>query len=300
MNIEKVIDEIVESGLDVKIYRDKSVKNFNTIRIGGKANCIIEVKNLKHFIFIIRKVQKNNIPYKIIGFGANILFADSYYNGIIIVTKGLCGYNIKDDKITAEAGISLPRLSQIAINNSLSGLESFRILPSTIAGAVINNVSCFNNEIKSYIKSVIYLENGVIKRINGLNFTASYHKTEFFNNKIILKVVLKLEKKDRKEIEQKTNELIKRKRESQPLNEKSLGSIFRRGENYFPAKIIDEMGLKGLKVGDAKISNKHAGFFVNVGKCTFDDMKSLIEIVKEKVFLKHNINLQEEIEYFGE
>lgn len=301
MDIDKFVAWVIDNNFNVKIYRNKSIKSFNLIGIGGIVNTILMPNNMKHFISIMKKLHMCNISYKIIGYGANILFADNYYNGIIIVTKYLDSYVIRKDSIIAEMGLSLPRLSQIAINICLSGLEPFRILPSSIGASVVNNVSCFNKEIIKYVDKVIYLDGGYIKSIRGKDIYTYYHGSIFKDNScIILKVSFKLIKDDIKEIIAKTNYYTNQKRSLQPLNEKSLGSVFKRGENYYPARLIDELNLKGYSVGDAEISRKHAGFFINKGNATYLNMVRLIEFVKRIVYSKYKIELEEEIEYFGE
>lgn len=274
------------------------LKDYCTFNIGGNAKYLIEAKNKTHLLNVCKECKLHNIKYKVIGIGANLLFDDKGFNGTIIVAK-FNNIKINNTKIIADAGTNLTALITIAANNSLSGLEELAGIPATIGGAIVNNVSSHNTCIADYVEYVeCYKKNNLSKKLvlAKKDCLFGYRSSIFSSCKyIITKVCFNFNRCETSEIKHKISEAIKAKQTNQPLNYPSAGSIFKRGK-LIASKVIDELGLKGLRIGDAQVSTKHAGFIVNVGSASSKDVKALISIIKDKVLSVLGETLENEIE----
>ena len=287
----------------MKIFKEfnykenESLKNYCTFKIGGNANFLFIVHSKKELINVCKICKTHNIKYKVIGLGANLLFDDLGYKGAIIVNK-TNDIEFKNSLVIADGGVNLTALIMQAYQRGLSGFESLAGIPSTLAGGIVNNVGAFGTEIADCVETVeCYNENFKKITLTKSDCNFSYRNSIFKQkNLIITKAVLKLKQDEKSLIKKRINEAITKKSSTQPLNYPSAGSVFKRCE-IIPAKVIDELGLKGAKIGGAEISTKHAGFIVNNNSATSQDVKELINIIKEKVKSTHNIDLETEIEF---
>ena len=286
--------------IDFKNYNVKfneNLKNYCTFKIGGNAKYLFVIKTNKDLINVCKLCKKHNIKYKIIGMGANLLFDDLGYNGAIIVNK-INNIKFKNSLVYADGGVNLTSLIIKASELGLCGLENLSGIPSTIAGGIANNVGAFGVEIADSVESVeCYDENFNKQILTKKECEFNYRNSVFkHRNLIITKAVLNLMKDEKSLINKRIQNAIKQKSTTQPLNQPSAGSVFKRCE-IIPAKVIDELGLKGTKIGGAEISVKHAGFVVNNSSATSKDVKELINLIKQKVKTVHNVDLKEEIEF---
>ena len=204
--------------------------------------------------------------------------------------------------ITVGAGVAVSRLVKIALDNSLTGLEYAYGIPGTIGGAVRINAGCYGGEIKNSLVSSTYINEKLeIKTLGNEEHEFDYRHSIFSNNKdIILSSTIKLEHGKKQEIQDKMDEIVKLRKEQQPIQFPSAGSTFKRGNDFITAKLIDECGLKGHKIGGAMVSDMHAGFIINTGNATARDVLDLIEYVKEKVKEKFDKDLKLEVIVLGE
>ena len=210
---------------------------------------------------------------------------------------------LEEGKVKVASGVLLSKIANEAYNKSLAGLEFASGIPGCIGGAVRMNAGAYGNEFKDIVISSEYLdENLNIHEISNEEHKFKYRNSRFCENKndIILSTILQLKQGNKEEIKEKMDENSNSRRKNQPINFPSAGSVFKRGEGYIPAQLIDNCGLKGYNVGDACISEKHAGFIVNKGKATAKEVLELIDIVKNRVYEKFNINIELEIEVLGE
>ena len=284
---------------DAKVFYDYDIKNLTSFKIGGKAKYFVIVKNTKTLIKLLKHCKK----YFILGGGTNVLFSDKNYNGTIIKLEGsFKKIRVTKNYITCGSGASLFEINKIAKNNSLSGIEFSYGIPGTIGGAIFGNAGAFDDEILNYVTEVKILKNN--KVFWTKNFSHSYRKSCFQDdNSIILsaKIMLNYGNKNLIDAMQKAN-LLKRIN-SQPYGKPCAGSVFKReindGKIIFPAKIIDTLGLKGVTIGGAMISTKHAGFIVNGNNAKFKDVIKLIKHVKKIVYKNYNLKLKEEIIIVG-
>ena len=233
----------------------------------------------------------------ILGNGSNTIFSSKEYDGVIINLTNLNSMKIDGNRIEVEAGYQLIKLSMDALNNELSGLEFAAGIPGNIGGAVFMNAGAYKSDMSNLIKTVTFLdENLELQTLPNEKLEFSYRKSIFQKrNCIILSTVLELTPGNKDEIKELMDKRKERRIESQPLDYPSAGSVFRNpSEDIFAGKLIEDLGLKGYKIGGAKISEKHANFIINVGDATGEDIKSLIDFVKTKVKEKYDIDLHVE------
>jgi UDP-N-acetylmuramate dehydrogenase len=209
---------------------------------------------------------------------------------------------IKDDIIEAEAGLLLSKISNIALENELSGFEFASGIPGTLGGAVTMNAGAYGGEMKDVIIKTEYMDtNGNIEVIEGEKHGFGY-RTSFIQKQqgIVLKSTIRLIKGNRTEIKSLIDDLTQKRTDKQPLEMPSAGSVFKRPEGHYTGKLVEDCGLRGYRIGDAEVSTKHCGFIVNTGNATADDVLNLIEHIKTQVAQRFGVNLQTEVRIVGE
>lgn len=277
------------------------LSEYSTFRIGGPARYLIEVDNAEDLKKVIQKALELNLQFIVIGGGSNILFSSKGYNGLVIVFKSNNTFSINDNLIEVDASVSLNYL--INKLNNYTGLEWAVGIPGTVAGAINGNAGAFGGEMSELIKQVKVLEvkdNQIIeKNFSKEDCKFSYRNSIFKNNPnlIIASAILELKKDSEENVKQKIKNNLSKRMSKQPKGF-SIGSIFKNGEDFSAGELIEKAGLKGLQIGDAKISDEHANFIINLGKATSDDVLELIKIIKKEVKEKFSIDLEEEIKIF--
>lgn len=275
------------------------LSSYNTYRIHSTTSYFIEPYSIEKLIKLIKYIKKEKVPYFIIGNGSNIIIDDKNYNGIIIKLSNLDKIEFDKSKVKAQAGVMLPILARKTIEQSLSGLEFASGIPGTLGGSIVGNAGAYGEDIMTIVETVTILDNNLkIKTISKKDIEYSYRNTQFKNNKdiIILEAKLHLRKGEKKKIEAIVAERLEKRKETQPLEYPSAGSVFRNPENNFAGKLIEEAGLKGKSIGDAQVSNKHANFIINKGNATSKDIKSLIFTIQKTIKQKNDIELVKEQE----
>jgi len=294
------------SSFDLKILEKEPMSKHTTFKIGGPADLFIIVDTKDSLIKTLDALKKLNIPFKILGNGSNLLVSDEGIKGAVIKL----GEKFKEVKILSEdsnrvkiycgAGVQNSKFCIFAKENGFSGAEFLYGIPGTIGGAIYMNAGAYSSEIKDIIVSSESINSsGETIGLSKEQMKFSYRKSVFSENKnILISAIFELEKGDLDKIALKMEHYIKKRKNSQPLNLPNAGSIFKRPENGFASKLIDECNLKGLKVGGAEVSTKHAGFIVNTGGAKCEDVLKLIEIIKRAVINKTGISLNSEINYW--
>ena len=281
--------------LDIEnIKENESLKLHTTYKVGGIAKYFITPNDFDELIKLLKYLKENNIKYMILGNGSNTIFSSKIYDGVIINLSNLNKMKIDGNKIFVEAGYQLIKLSIDAMNNNLSGLEFASGIPANVGGAIYMNAGAYKSDMSELIEEVTFLdENYELKTLRKDELNFSYRHSLFQEkNYIIISTVLKLNNGNKEEIKALMDKRKQRRVESQPLEYPSAGSVFRNpSEDIFAGKLIEDLGLKGYSIGDAKISEKHANFIINNGNATGEDIKSLIDLVKEKVKEKYDIDL---------
>jgi len=299
--IEK-IRAIVSPNAIIKV--NEEMKNHTTFRVGGEADYLVIPYDLNDVIAIRKFTKKNNIPLTVIGNGSNLLVKDGGIRGIVLkISNVLNDIKITDTDIEVGAGLRLTKLAKIAMENSLTGLEWANGIPGTVGGAVMMNAGAYGGEMSQVIIETTYLsEDGQIKTLTNEEQKFGYRHTVFTDeiNGIIINVKIHLDKANMEKITEKMTDYIERRKEKQPLEFPSAGSTFKRPQDNFAGKLIEDAGLKGYTVGGACVSDKHAGFVINKDNATAQDIISLIENVKAKVKEVSGVDLEEEVKIIGE
>ena len=283
------------------IEKNVSLKNHTTFRIGGNADIILYPTDMTELVDVMLFLKKHRIKYFIFGLGSNILVSDNGFDGVAIkLGRNFNRITVDEDKIIAFAGASLNSICMSAYNHGLTGLEDAFGIPGTIGGAVIMNAGAYQYETKNVVTSVLALVHNKIEYMTEFDFGHRKSVFQCLDDFVILEFEIQLKQGNKKEIYSRMNEILNRRKENQPLNFPSAGSIFKRCEDIVVSLEIDKMGLKGKRLGKAEISTKHAGFIVNRGGASAKDVKDLIQYVKDEFEEKHHVKLQEEIKYIGE
>ncbi len=284
-----------------KVEENVSLSKYTTYKVGGKARAIVYPKNISSLTKLIKLLKMENVTYKILGNGSNLLFSDKFYDGILIK---LTEFNdikfLNGQKIRVGAGFSLMKLSMLAARKGLTGLEFASGIPGTVGGSIFMNAGAYKSDM-GYIAKEVKVLTPDLKIITLENKEMNFHyRTSFLQkhpNYICLEVLIKLEKGNKQAIEDVIKERRKRRMESQPLEYPSAGSVFRNPEGMFAGQLIENIGLKGKKIGGAMVSNKHANFIINYKKATSTDIKKLIDLVHDEVLEKYKVDMKIEQEF---
>lgn len=305
LNKECVYNDLKAKVKTANILKDEPMSKHTSFKTGGPADIFIKIEKEEELEPVLEYINQNNIKLIIVGNGTNLLVTDKGIRGIALqpMLKEI-QIEEKEDRIIITSGCGVPiiKLSKIAKEHNAKGLEFAVGIPGTIGGAVKMNAGAYGAEIREIIKETTYIDfNGNIKTINNKEHKFEYRNSVFSRiNGIILKTVIELPKGDSKEIETKMNENTLSRIQKQPIDKPSAGSTFKRGNGFITAKLIDECGLKGYKIGGAEVSTKHAGFVVNNGNATSKDILDLIEYIKQEVYKKFNVEIEPEIQIVGE
>ncbi len=284
---------------EIEIKTQVDLKNYCTFHIGGKAKFLCVIENTNNLIEACSFCKAHNIKCKVIGLGANLLFDDLGFDGMIIVNKTNKIRFLKNS-VLVDSGVNVTNLIMKCAIRNLCGIENLSGIPATVGGAITNNLGAFDCEFSSFVEWVEgYSVNDLTKkmRLHQKDCKFAYRSSLFKSGDfIITRAKLKLETDDCEKIKKRIFEIVNKKKSTQPLDCFSAGSVFKRGQ-IIPAKVIDELGLKGAKIGGAEISTKHAGFIVNTNLATSEDVKNLVALIQEKVISTHGEWLSSEIEF---
>ncbi len=279
--------------------QDVSLKKLSSFKIGGIAPYIISPNSATQVSEIINYVNEKNIKYKVIGNCSNILFPDETIDCLLIKTDKLNSLTIKNNNIICGAGLILAKVASTALKSELSGMECLFGIPGTIGGAIKMNAGAYGSEMSHIAVETEYVTaDGIIKTVSGNDHNFSYRHSCFSDTDIIVQTVLKLSDGNYSDIKNKMDEYTSKRVSSQPLDMPSAGSVFKRPEGFFAGKLIEDSGLKGFSVGGAQVSEKHAGFIVNKGNASSEDVKELIRIIQSTVAEKFGVMLETEIKFF--
>ena len=293
------LDEAIEKYLpDLPVERDVPMSRFTSFRIGGPARRVACPKNREQLVILLGLARDCGARPFVMGNGTNLLAPDEGLERLVVRTAGgMDAVRLLDETtIEADAGISLARLALFAQNAGLTGLEFAHGIPGSLGGAVFMNAGAYGGEMKQVVQEVTVLTEEGIARVSEEKCDFGYHRSAFSDGKsVILGAKLRLSQGDREEIGAKMAQLMAKRKSSQPLEFPSAGSTFKRPEGYFAGTLIQETGLKGLTVGGAQVSQKHAGFVINIGGATCRDVCALIREVQEKVQQAHGVTLEPEV-----
>lgn len=285
------------------VFAFEPMKKHTTFHIGGAAEYFLEITDETSLKEVIGICKKNGLSVFVLGNGSNILVGDGGIDGVVLsFKKHFCGISVEKNRVFAQCGALLLKIAKEAENNSLTGFEPVSGIPGSLGGALYMNAGAYDVEVSRYLKSVRYLDEDLeIKEAKKEECAFGYRTSMFANtNKIILSAEFEFEKGDKKEIKSKTAEYTQKRKSKQPLEKFSAGSTFKRPKGYFAGALIEGAGLKGLAVGDAEVSVKHAGFVINNKNASAAEVLKLIELVQKKVFEKYGVMLEPEVKFVGE
>ena len=298
--IETVINEINNETASLCLMNE-SLKKHTTYGIGGPADLMIFPKSKQDLIKVIEIINENKIQLTILGSGSNVLVSDNGIRGAVISLKNsLKQIEVDNNILYAECGTMLGKIVKHAVKNNLIGLENLNGVPGTLGGALIMNAGAWGGEISENLIHVEVINSkSEIQKIQKKDLNFSYRQSSFNKDDILLSAKFNLKKADKDIIKENFIEAQSGRKKSQPLNKRSAGSLFKNPKNNSAGKLLDEAGLKGFSIGDAKISEKHANFFINDGDASSRDMLMLIKKAHKEVKDKFNVNLSLEVKLMG-
>jgi len=317
--LQKLYD-VLQKTFKQNFKPNTELKNYTTFKIGGAADYFVDILSLKQLKRAIKICQRHKIEYRILGNGSNLLIDSAgIKNSVVLCLKKLNKIKIRHRIITAQAGAYLSQIIGCAARSGLSGLENLTGIPATLGGALVMNAGAYGTEIGQFVKKVWVLSNtpplkrrpstleenfcsGVcrclkVQKLKVRKLFFNYRNSTFKNlkNCVIIKAQLKLKPSDTKLVQQNIAQALKRRMQTQKVGYPSAGSTFMREGDILPAKIIDELGLKGLRAGGAEVSRIHSGYIVNISQATSGDILELIAKIKQRIKAECGIELKEEI-----
>lgn len=298
-----VFEQLCECAGAERVRRDEPMKEHTTFRIGGPADYFVSPENAEQVRDIIAVCRKERIPWYVIGNGSNLLVGDKGYRGVIIqIYRNMNRIEVKGDRIYVQAGALLSKIGARALECALTGMEFAAGIPGTMGGAVVMNAGAYDGEIKDILSEATVLEPDGSIRVIPVDELAMGYRTSIVKEKeyIVLEAVLQLQSGNTEKIRERMEDLKKRRTDKQPLEFPSAGSAFKRREGYFAGKLIMDTGLKGYRVGDAMVSEKHCGFVINAGCATAKDVRTLMDDVRDKVKEQFGVELEPEIKFLGD
>lgn len=295
--------ESLENRLNLIVGGENVLKNepmsaHCTFRAGGNAKYYVVPDEYTKVRDILRLCIEEKVPYYVVGNGSNLLIQDSGFDGVIIAIDNLLSnVEIRGNEIVAQAGAKLSKIAVAALNNSLTGFEFAHGIPGNLGGAVTMNAGAYGGEMKDVLKWVkVVNAKGEIETLDAKQLELGYRTSVIIKkNFVVLEACMELAYGDKDEIEKQMNNLMKQRREKQPLEYPSAGSTFKRPAGYFAGKLIQDTGLKGYRVGGAMVSEKHSGFVVNYDNATASDIIQLMKDVRKKVYEQFKVELEPEV-----
>lgn len=284
------------------IHLQEPMAGHTTFRIGGPADCFLQLENEEQLKGVQRYLNLVEVPYFVLGNGSNLLVNDSGYRGIIlqigpkmseIIVEGTC--------IIAKAGALLSKVAHVAMEHGLTGLEFASGIPGTVGGGVMMNAGAYGGELSQVVTQVnVISRDGELLVLDNETMEFGYRTSTIRNNCFtVTEVTFELQKGDKNVIKEKMDELAAKRKEKQPLEYPSAGSTFKRPEGHFAGKLIMEAGLRGFQIGGARVSDKHCGFVINTGNATAQDVYDIISEIQERVKDRFHVELETEVVFLG-
>ncbi len=297
--ISKAVIETLKSIVPEENVRlQEPLSAHTTFKVGGPADCMVELETQEQLVKVCRYLHIVEIPFLVLGNGSNILAADAGYHGVVLQIGARMGQIlVEGNRITAQAGASLAKVARAALEHGLTGLEFASGIPGTVGGGVVMNAGAYGGEMSQVVTEVTVLNSdGEILELDNATMEFGYRYSTIRHQPfIVTSVSFLLEPGDKAQIQAKMEELAVKRREKQPLEYPSAGSVFKRPEGYFAGELIMKAGLRGFQIGGARVSDKHCGFIINVGKATAADIQDVICEVQERVKERFGVELETEI-----
>lgn len=300
---KELIDDLknILAADDIKI--NEPMKNHTYFKIGGNVDLLLIPANVDQLLEAVKLLQKHGEKPIVIGNGTNLLVSDKGIRGVVIkISKKMSNIAVEGDKIVADSGCLLSQIASKALENALEGFEFAGGIPGSLGGAIAMNAGAYDGEMKDVIDSVVCMnKEGELFELSNEKLKFSYrHSAIQAEDLIVLQAKIKLQKGDAAAIKAKIDDFAERRITKQPLNMPSAGSTFKRPIGDYASRLIEANGLKGLRYGDAQVSEKHCGFIVNVGEAKCQDVMRLISVIQKTVKDQSGIELCPEVKIIGE
>ena len=288
--------------IEGRVLVEAPMRQFTSIKVGGPADSLFFPKDVDELRKLVRYARRKSIPFFIIGKGTNLVVRDKGVRGwVISLTQGMKKIQLNGEVVEAEAGLPLQRLVQFTIQKGLTGLEPFFGIPGTVGGGLAMNAGAWGAELKDVLHSITLMkEDGEVVERSRPRLKFSYRRLDVPSSWIILKGRFQMKKGKKEEILERVKSYSEMRKRTQPLDYPSAGSIFKNPKEGPAGKWIEEAGLKGFRMGQAMISDRHANFIINLGKATAEEVIDLMELVEKKIYEKKGISLEREVEVVGE
>lgn len=297
-----VVEALQKFVPEENIHLQEQMAGHTSFRIGGPADCFVELENETQLKGIQRYLKLAEIPFFVLGKGSNLLVNDSGYRGVVLQIAGkMNGISAEGCRITAQAGVSMAQAARAAMEHGLTGLEFASGIPGTVGGGAVMNAGAYGGEMAQVVSAVrVVSKDGESLELDNETMEFGYRTSSIRNHSFtVTEVTFLLQRGDREEIRGKMEDLAARRREKQPLEYPSAGSTFKRPEGHFAGKLIMEAGLAGVQVGGARVSEKHCGFIINTGNATAEEVRELIARVRRQVKECFHVELEPEIVFLG-
>jgi len=280
--------------------QEEPLSRHTSFRVGGPAEVFVKPQTTDELIEIWDSIDRRHLPVEILGDGTNVLVSDAGLSGIVVCTNKMNGIELLEGgRIRAQAGARLSKVAEVACKAGLAGFEFASGIPGTVGGAVYMNAGAYDHDIGEFCESVTLFDNNPFVK-TGTEMGFGYRKSYVQQEKIlVLEAVFQLQSGNTEDIRSKMYNLNSRRRVSQPLDVPSAGSTFKRPPGHFAGKLIQDSGLKGFTIGGAQVSQKHAGFIINIGNATAQDIYDLIQAVRHKVHENFGVWLEPEVKLLG-
>lgn len=284
------------------IKKDDPLSNYSYTETGGPADVLIFPSSIDELVQMMQWIKNEDVPLTVLGNASNLIVKDGGIRGITIITTDIKHIETSSERITAGAGAAIIDVSQEALNHNLTGLEFACGIPGSIGGAIYMNAGAYGGEVVDCVETVkVLTRDGEVKLLKNEDMNFSYRHSYLMDvDDIVLEVTFKLEVGDHNLIKNKMDELTHLRTSKQPLEYPSCGSVFKRPEGYFTGKLIQDAGLQGLVYGGAQVSEKHAGFIVNINNATATDYQKLIKHIQDEIYRIYKVKLEREVRIIGE
>jgi len=286
-----------------KVLKDEPMSKHTSFKIGGPADLFVEVSNQVQLSNMLKLLTEKNIEYFILGNGSNILVSDKGIRGCVLkLTGDFNNIKVSNDIIEVGASVLLSRVANYAMKHSLSGLEFASGIPASMGGAIYMNAGAYGGQMSDIVIECSHVTpTGKLVTLKNKDIKFGYRHSIYTDEKnIITSIKLKLITKDTNLIKQTMTDLSKRRREKQPINLPSAGSVFKRPEGHFAGTLIEQCKLKGIAAGGAMVSEKHAGFIVNYDHASCQNVMDLVKHIQNTVYTQTGVKLESEIKLIGE
>lgn len=297
--ISKTVVEALGHFLPVEnIYINEPMSKHTTFRIGGEADCFLQIENVEQLKKVQRYLQQLEIPCFVLGNGSNLLVGDKGYRGVIIeIAQKMSEVRVAGSRIVAQAGAPMSKIARLAYENGLTGFEFAAGIPGTIGGGVVMNAGAYGGELGQVVTMVTVVDReGNLLELDNETMEFGYRTSAIRHQPFtVAEVQIQLAEGIQEEIKARMEELAAKRREKQPLEYPSAGSTFKRPEGYFAGELIMKAGLGGCQIGGAQVSEKHCGFVINKGGATAQDVKELISYVQDTVKEQFGVELEPEV-----